>query len=70
MFNIHPAFAIFLIVVIAPIGLVVWAVRRAVRPQLPPTPQLSPDGKWWWDGQKWVPADQAPPTAEGGPPHP
>lgn len=23
-------------------------------------PQFSPDGKWWWDGSKWVPASQAP----------
>jgi hypothetical protein len=21
-----------------------------------PQPQLSPDGRWWWDGQAWVPA--------------
>jgi hypothetical protein len=25
----------------------------------PPRPQWSPDGRWWWDGTKWVPA-QAP----------
>ena len=24
-------------------------------------PQLSPDGKWWWDGLQWVPAPAAPP---------
>ncbi len=23
-------------------------------------PQLSPDGQWWWDGQAWLPAAQAP----------
>lgn len=22
----------------------------------PPRPQWSPDGRWWWDGTKWVPA--------------
>lgn len=22
--------------------------------------QLSPDGKWWWNGAEWVPADQQP----------
>ena len=60
MFNIHPTFAIFLIGLIAIIGFVVWAARRAGRPQLPPTPQLSSDGKWWWDGHQWIPADQAP----------
>ena len=25
----------------------------------PPPPQLSPDGKFWWDGQRWVPVQQA-----------
>jgi len=38
-------------------------------------PQFSPDGKWRWDGAKWVPASEAPPEApawqvvqtEGGP---
>jgi hypothetical protein len=25
----------------------------------PPPPQLSPDGKFYWDGQRWVPV-QAP----------
>lgn len=23
-------------------------------------PQYSPDGQWWWDGTRWVPAAQAP----------
>ena len=23
-------------------------------------PHWSPDGFWWWDGEKWVPAQQAP----------
>lgn len=23
-------------------------------------PQLSPDGKWWWDGTAWIPAPQQP----------
>lgn len=22
-------------------------------------PQYSPDGRWWWDGQQWTPAQQA-----------
>lgn len=27
-------------------------------------PHLSPDGRWWWDGAQWVPANQpAPPPA-------
>ena len=34
-------------------------------------PQWSRDGAWWWDGQHWIPASQAPPPpllpAPGGP---
>ena len=26
-------------------------------------PQYSPDGRWWWNGQEWVPAT----PAKGGP---
>ena len=25
-----------------------------------PTPQYSVDGRWWWDGQRWAPVQQAP----------
>ncbi len=33
------------------------------------TPRYSPDGKWWWDGQQWVPAAQAPePSRPPAPP--
>jgi hypothetical protein len=28
-------------------------------------PQLSPDGRWWWNGQQWLAAQPAPPV---GPP--
>ena len=24
------------------------------------SPQYSPDGRWWWDGQKWVAVQRAP----------
>jgi TM2 domain-containing membrane protein YozV len=24
-------------------------------PSVQPTPQFSPDGRWWWNGQQWVP---------------
>jgi hypothetical protein len=27
--------------------------------QQPPPPQVSPDGKFYWDGQRWVPMQQA-----------
>ena len=27
-------------------------------------PQYSPDGRWWWNGQEWVPT---PAQAKGGP---
>lgn len=26
----------------------------------PAPPQHSPDGKWWWDGARWVPAQPGP----------
>jgi hypothetical protein len=26
-------------------------------------PQLSPDGRWWWNGAQWVPAAPAAPPA-------
>ncbi len=28
-------------------------------------PQASQDGRWWWDGQRWL--AMAPPVAQGGP---
>ncbi len=33
-----------------------------------PHGQLSPDGKWWWDGQKWQPVEQAPQAIAQAPP--
>src|SRR5437899_3226308 len=27
-----------------------------------PQPQFSPDGRWWWNGQQWVPAPASPPV--------
>ncbi len=37
--------------------------------QQPGGPQLSPDGKWWWDGHAWQPvqAPASPPGPPGGP---
>jgi TM2 domain-containing membrane protein YozV len=28
-------------------------------PQVPPPPRLSPDGRFWWDGQGWQPLPSA-----------
>lgn len=28
-------------------------------------PQHSPDGRWWWDGERWVPTYAPPPSADG-----
>lgn len=36
-----------------------------MQPQDPSAPHLSPDGFWWWNGVRWVPAQQGsmpPPT--------
>jgi hypothetical protein len=58
MIGIHPLFGFVTLVPIVVVGLVVWAVAKP-RPQAPPPPpQLSPDGKWWWDGQKWIDASE------------
>ena len=35
---------------------------------LPPGTQVSPDGKWYWDGSKWAPATTPAPTQPGYPP--
>ncbi|HUR15119.1 MAG TPA: DUF4190 domain-containing protein [Mycobacteriales bacterium] len=31
-------------------------------------PQYSPDGQWWWDGERWVPAAQATTPSHPTPP--
>ncbi len=31
------------------------AQNWGAQPQPPPQTQYSPDGKYWWDGQRWVP---------------
>jgi hypothetical protein len=30
---------------------------------LPPIPQWSPDGQWWWDGVRWVHRSNLPPSS-------
>ncbi len=32
----------------------------AQSPSSQPTPQFSPDGRWWWNGQQWVPVPVSP----------
>jgi hypothetical protein len=35
-------------------------------PTSPPAPaQMSPDGRWWWDGQQWTPVVAPPPPIQG-----
>jgi len=29
------------------------------RPPETAPPQYSPDGQWWWDGQRWIPTSQS-----------
>jgi hypothetical protein len=50
-----------------------WIAALALALTLPrpgstsiPPPALSPDGRWWWDGQAWRPMPPQPPAA--GPP--
>lgn len=36
-----------------------------------PTPQISPDGRWWWNGNRWVPIPEPkPPSVGAHPPAP
>jgi hypothetical protein len=43
----------------------------ASTPPESPAGQLSPDGRWRWDGMHWVPAEAAPPAgAPAAPPFP
>ncbi|HEV2216514.1 MAG TPA: DUF4190 domain-containing protein [Candidatus Dormibacteraeota bacterium] len=35
---------------------------------LPPGTQVSPDGKWYWDGSKWAPVTLPAPAQPGFPP--
>ncbi|MBO0688420.1 MAG: hypothetical protein J2P40_02420, partial [Candidatus Dormibacteraeota bacterium] len=44
--------------------------ERQQDPAVPPGParlQLSPDGRWWWDGLRWnpMPEDVVPPPPTG-----
>lgn len=56
--------------VLAVVGFVIRSRRRtAISAALPPVPalsfQLSPDGKFWWDGQAWKDLEhEVPPTAQ------
>lgn len=35
---------------------------------LPPGTQISPDGKWYWDGKRWAPVSAPQPAASAYPP--
>ena len=35
---------------------------RPMSEQPPAPPQYSPDGRYWWDGQKWIPVSAPPPA--------
>lgn len=35
-----------------------WDTRAALSEEVPPPPQLSPDGRYYWDGQRWTPVQQ------------
>ena len=40
-----------------------WPPQPYVNP--PAAPPISPDGQWWWDGQRWLPMSL--PTSSGLP---
>jgi hypothetical protein len=47
-----------LLVPLLVVGLLVWLLLRSQAPVGPPS-TLSADGRWWWDGRRWVPAVSA-----------
>ena len=53
----------------APGASIAGTIARMQQPPDRTTPRWSPDLMWWWDGAKWVPANQAPvPQPPQGPP--
>jgi hypothetical protein len=74
---IHPLWLVFGLVIPAfVIGVIVMlgaflARSAGYRDRLGPSdPQISGDGKWWWDGRQWRPMPQPTPAgpASGTPP--
>lgn len=42
--------------------------RRSVQQAMAQAPQLSPDGRYWWDGKAWQPVPSALPPSGPSPP--
>ena len=62
MFHLFPFFPFIpgfgLLVPLVVVGLLVWLLLRSQAPAGPPA-TLSADGRWWWDGHRWMPAVSA-----------
>jgi hypothetical protein len=61
--GVHPGFLLVLLVLLMTIGIpliaivaIVVAGRQKAPASFPSQPVFSPDGNWWWDGQRWQPA--------------
>ena len=44
-------FGFLLLAAVCTLAVTLWATLRIRRPAF--TPQLSPDGRYWWDGSAW-----------------
>ena len=70
MFGVHWVWILLLLIMlIGVISVVLAAIAFATRGRQPaPSPVISPDGRFWWDGREWRPLPDAgprptPPTA-------
>lgn len=55
--------AVILAVIAVPIIAIAVVTAVAARSRTAKStarPQISSDGNWWWDGEKWIPIDQRP----------
>ncbi len=50
-------FGFLLLAAVCTLAVALWATLRIPRRAF--TPQLSPDGRYWWDGSAWRPSGQS-----------
>jgi hypothetical protein len=60
---LHPLYLILilamLVMVVVPVVFVVALTTRRSTPPPAAYGLRSPDGQWWWDGQRWLPVPPA-----------